>query len=369
MAFVIPPPPFFPNKEGCLHEYELVKGRWEGWNSFALDHGLEIGELLIFNCINRLQFDVKIYGGTLNSVENISKNDDNNGSAQAMYMSEHCEDLCYMASLEFEDEERDNNTCGLDGTMKITAGDSKVSHVNHGSHIYQTNATLCNKDSMFKGILGTGAASDASDLEMSGRNNSLSESDKSVYDKTSTLKIEENRENKSIMSDQEVQVCQFTEGLGEISETGEKELVTSEGCSYKDELGATGLPMVVKGELGHSSHSFNEDNESHFETAATVSCVVPTDNDYLELPECLPLSRRAKVGAKVGVKTMVVLLRDPLSRLWPVLYHEETAFKLLTYGWLDFQRSNNIQPGDECVFVVENKSERIFNVHIVHKGC
>lgn len=53
-----------------------------------------------------------------------------------------------------------------------------------------------------------------------------------------------------------------------------------------------------------------------------------------------------------------MLLRDPLRRLWPVLYVEETW---LTSGWLDFQRANNIKQADE------NQSERIITVDIDHK--
>ena len=35
-------------------------------------------------------------------------------------------------------------------------------------------------------------------------------------------------------------------------------------------------------------------------------------------------------------------------RLWPVLYHERSGFKILTNGWKSFRKANNIQPGDEC---------------------
>lgn len=42
-----------------------------------------------------------------------------------------------------------------------------------------------------------------------------------------------------------------------------------------------GSPEVLKGEFDHNCHMFAEDNESHFETEATVSCVALTDNNCL----------------------------------------------------------------------------------------
>jgi len=67
---------------------------------------------------------------------------------------------------------------------------------------------------------------------------------------------------------------------------------------------------------------------------------------------------------------MVVFLRDPLRRLWPVFYHEKLHLQVLAHGWLDFCRANNIQPKDECIFEAEVdpecRSKHILSVHIVH---
>ncbi|TKY73603.1 methyltransferase C9orf114 [Spatholobus suberectus] len=439
----------------------------EGWNVFSLDHGLKVGYLLVFNYIKDLDFDVKIYdtsacekldfskqrnqkkrsrgrsgspvrdgmlvrpgpnalvvsGLHVPKMKSQHKEDDlvvpqnSKEGAQHMYISEHCEDPYYSTSLEFEQNH------GVDGTMKIANGDSKVSNVDYGSYIYQNDAILCSKDTIFE--VGMGAALDISELEMSGSNTSLGEADKSTYDRTSTLKLKENKENKAIMSNGEAQECQFAEGLesdqvaipkkehalhiggfhdtkqefngipnlldahihngemkkvpgdiipklggsmdklnvtGEMSNKFKKELVTL------DELGATGLPKEMMGELGHCSDTFNQDNESHFKTAATLFCVVPNDDGCLQLPACLPSIRKVKLFQQ---RKMVVVLRDPLRRLWPVFYHEEPQLKLLTHGWLDFSRANNIQPADECIFEAEaepeSKSKRILAVRINHK--
>lgn len=57
-------------------------------------------------------------------------------------------------------------------------------------------------------------ASRAFELETSGRNNSLSDSAKNAYEKTSILKHEKNKEGKSFLSKKEIQECRFAEGLG-----------------------------------------------------------------------------------------------------------------------------------------------------------
>ncbi|KAK7350679.1 hypothetical protein VNO77_09550 [Canavalia gladiata] len=429
----------------------------EGWNVFSLDHRLEVGYLLVFNYIKGSHFDVKIYDpSTCERLDfckriNQEKSRCRSGSpvrdgmlvaqgpnalivsesdvpkmksqhmevdlvetqnsieiAQPMCISEHYEDPCYLTNIEFEDKERDDPSCGNDGTMKIANGDLKVSNVDYGSHKFQNDATICNKDPMLEEILGMGAALDASEHEMSGRNNSLGETNKNTYGKTSALKLEENIENKVIMFKREAQECQVAEGLGEmkkvaadmtpkpccsmdkLSATGAFLSATSEEICYSlqislfmiactcklskrskkelvtlDELGAAELPEENKGKLGHSSRTFNQDDEIHFKTASTLSFAIPKDNNgYLKLPTWLPLNGKATKRQR-----MVVLLRDPVRRLWPVFYHKQPRLNLLTHGWLDFCRANNIQPADVCYFEAEpeNKSQRILAVHIAHK--
>ncbi|CAL0332929.1 unnamed protein product [Lupinus luteus] len=238
-----------------------------------------------------------------------------------------------------------------------------------------------------EGKLRKGAASDP--FKLTGRNHSLGPKDKSAYANKCNTKLEENRENISNMSSRKVREYQFAEGLGHMPKSIKKEIIdkitanmymdelptgeTSERFKselqdttpfvYKDKL-ATGSSKVIKREPGQSLQPFNEDNESHFQTAATVSCVVPTDNDaFLELPAPLPLSN--KRGIKM--KRLVVYLRDRLMSLWPVFYHEQSNLYALTEGWSEYRKANSIQPGDLCIFVAENKSNRIIAVNVVHK--
>ncbi|CAL5202820.1 unnamed protein product [Lathyrus oleraceus] len=427
----------------------------EGWNVFSLDHKLEFGDLVVFSCIDKLKFGVKIYDESVCekvdfSKRRIRKKRDRNGEfvrqdPNASFVNFQTENVLENGNV----DGRVQPVCALD-TCYTT------------SHAYQNDASFFHKDPMFEEVLGTGDTSYASklglqgrnncsmehkstalilvenneresiksngevqegsdhaviskekhasrafELETSGRNNSLGDSSKNAYEKTSILKHEKNKEGKSFLSKKSF----LAEGLGERKKVPVN-MTSKRRCRFNDKLHATELPKVVKGK-------FNQNNEGHFETVTTISCEntkerfnkisnllddciqlgetkeVPvemtpklrsindkinvtgltevikrelnedetaatvTDNNYLELSEPLPISR---VG--LGSKRMVLFLKDPLTRLWPVFCHQKTW---LTSGWSDFQRANNLKTGDVCVFKVENKYECIVAVHTDHK--
>ncbi|KAK7281997.1 hypothetical protein RIF29_10441 [Crotalaria pallida] len=581
----------------------------KGWNDFSSDHGLNIGELLIFNYIKESYFDVLIYdisgckkvvcsekgnlkkrsrdssgfsvrdglrvrqglnasvvsmpdlptmkrqcrevdlGGVQNDLETSSNHDNMNERAKSVSIAEHCEDLC-LTNREFGDNKTSTfdvldceilNNCDANVTRKITNGDSNISHDDYGSREYQNDAVICCTDP----FLVREAASDPSEFELSGRNHSLGQKDKSAYDKDCSLKLEENRvdnsdrkgreyqfaeglESEQVVISQNTQasdigdfynpnqifngipnimdttnigetekmraeinpnVCSFEDkfhATGQMSKLIKKEIVdpvtpnlykdelASKGemskrfkskledmtpllateservvishpnqifngipnildnmdisvpspceiekkhrnmapnvCSFEDKFHATGqmsklikkeivdpvtpnpykheLALTVKSELqdtnpnpytdelraagllskaikrepGQSVQPFNEDNETHYQTAATVSCLVPTDDSFLELPAPLPLSN--KRGIKM--ERLVVYLRNQQMELWPVFYHERSNFCMLTDGWSDYRKANNIHPADLCIFAAENKSNRIISVNVVH---
>ncbi|GAU48038.1 hypothetical protein TSUD_136060 [Trifolium subterraneum] len=194
----------------------------EGWDVFSKEHGLEIGDIVVFNCINKLNFDVKIYDEsvcerldfsknrngrkrdrsgkfvTQDRIENISENGNEDGRVRTMYTSEHIEDTCYITR-----------------------------------HIYQNDdLVVFNNDPMFEEVLGTGDTSYASKLLLLGRNSSLGETDKSAYDDSSALIHGQNKEHKPIMFDSEAQKCQFVESLG----SAEAEISKGENPSNTFEL-------------------------------------------------------------------------------------------------------------------------------------
>ncbi|XP_021855253.1 B3 domain-containing protein Os01g0905400 isoform X2 [Spinacia oleracea] len=94
-----------------------------------------------------------------------------------------------------------------------------------------------------------------------------------------------------------------------------------------------------------------------------ITCLVQQDSEYfLELPKPLPVKIHRQ---DENLEQNLVLLRDPVGRLWPVVHHLRKGFEVLGSGWKEFRKSNSIQPGDECTFEVENKDEGIIRVQIV----
>ncbi|XP_058749069.1 uncharacterized protein LOC131622035 [Vicia villosa] len=443
----------------------------EGWDVFSLDHKLEVGDLVVFSSIDKLKFGVKIYDESVCervdfSKTRIRKKRDRNGEFVRQDPNASLVDLQTDVPMQNQHMEID-----LGGTQNNIGDTCFIT-----SNAYQNDASFLNKDPMVEEVLGTGDASYASKLELhgrnncpmehkypdfvlvennehrsirsngevqegegqfaaglgsdhaaisrgkhalhafeletSGRNNSLGESDKNAYEKTSILKHEEYKKGKSLLSEKEIPECSFAEGLGQRKKLC-MNITPKRLRGFNDKLCGTELPKVIKGKL-------NQNNEGHFETAATVSCenskerfnkisnllddciylggtkelpvettpklcsvndkinvtgmtevikrelnedetsATVTDKDHLELSEPLPLSR-VGLGSKT---TMVVILKDPLTRKWPVLCTEKTC---LRSGWSDFQRANNIKTGDVCVFKVENKYEHIVAVHTDHK--
>ncbi|GAB4860525.1 hypothetical protein Ancab_035685 [Ancistrocladus abbreviatus] len=164
--------------------------------------------------------------------------------------------------------------------------------------------------------------------------------------------------------------------------TGERlKAVKQEQIEFAQEISGNGEePDVAKGDTIKSSMPVRDANEVHemvkeepFDLidfpsplAVKISCFVTTESaSFLELPRGLPSCPGR--GRPSSASEKVVLLRDPVMRLWPVLYHEKHGFKVLTSGWEAFRKANNIQPGDECSFVAENEVDGIYAVQIIHK--
>ncbi|CAL5057315.1 unnamed protein product [Urochloa decumbens] len=72
-------------------------------------------------------------------------------------------------------------------------------------------------------------------------------------------------------------------------------------------------------------------------------CVPDTTQKWIELPKFLPGALKRK---RHGWNTM--LLKDPMKRLWPVLYQENSVFVGFTAGWKYFVAANNLRAGDLC---------------------
>ncbi|KAK4800991.1 hypothetical protein SAY86_021478 [Trapa natans] len=81
----------------------------------------------------------------------------------------------------------------------------------------------------------------------------------------------------------------------------------------------------------------------------------------LELPSNLAATGRFRNGKKL------VILKDPQNRGWPVLYYESLDITVMMSGWQAFYEANKLQPGDECLFKLEDKYDSIYNVTIIRR--
>ncbi|XP_037455781.1 B3 domain-containing protein Os02g0598200-like [Triticum dicoccoides] len=98
---------------------------------------------------------------------------------------------------------------------------------------------------------------------------------------------------------------------------------------------------------------------------ANLQFVVPsTAQTRLELPD--PLSNA--VGHKGRLDRNIVMLKDPMKRLWPVFYHETSLFVGFTGGWKSFVAANKLEAGDLCVLLMDlDEDELVYDVEITRK--
>ncbi|XP_058781968.1 B3 domain-containing protein Os02g0598200-like [Vicia villosa] len=294
----------------------------EGWDVFSLDHKLEVGDLVVFSSIDKLKFGVKIYDESVCervdfSKTRIRKKRDRNGEfvrqdpnaslvdlqTDVPMQNQHTEidlgetrnnveDTCFITSNAYQ------NDLNKDPMVEEVLGTGDTSYASklelHGKNncpmerkspdfilvesnerkSFTSNGEVQEGEGQFAAGLGSDHAAisrgkhalHAFELETSGRNNSLGESDKNAYEKTSILKHEEYKKGKSLLSEKEIPECSFAEGLGSRKKVPMNMTPKRRG-SFNDKLHATELPKVVKGKL-------NQNNEGHFETVAPISCEV-----------------------------------------------------------------------------------------------
>ncbi|XP_062219537.1 B3 domain-containing protein Os02g0598200-like isoform X1 [Phragmites australis] len=92
-------------------------------------------------------------------------------------------------------------------------------------------------------------------------------------------------------------------------------------------------------------------------------CIPNTTRKWLELPKSLSNALRQRRQDQ-----NVIMLKDPLKRLWPVLYHENSVFVGFTAGWKHFVAANNLQTGDLCeLFKEPDDEEPVYSVQITKK--
>ncbi|CAK9143485.1 unnamed protein product [Ilex paraguariensis] len=398
----------------------------EGWHSFCHDHGLEVGDFLAFYYIRGSHFIVHIWGtsgceklnnygehghrkkkiktkrnsaaqdgqchmtdknltnkqGSSTSVEmgsntetrqgqpiaidNTSNFNSGNERLQLVSTTEYREEPFYMINRDVGCHQEEDRTClydlskfemqrsrsVADGTNKVPGGDETCPHHADTMLKSQTDAGLVDEDLGDIRITSQVAPPDAADGTVIEKTNDPGLSDFSSRSVSiSILKSHSGEMRKEIQPEQVKKLEEFG-GCGRFLHSQVCGQSSSSALKDNDKVDAS-----VKTEPVDSFDLSLPDDDD-------TSCLaVMNSEDVVELPSQLPsISFR-----RMKHESRVVFLRDPDRRLWPVLYCQKYGLKILTSGWKAFSKANNIQPGDECVFVLESKPECIYKVDIVRK--
>ncbi|XP_049394901.1 B3 domain-containing protein Os01g0905400-like, partial [Solanum stenotomum] len=107
-----------------------------------------------------------------------------------------------------------------------------------------------------------------------------------------------------------------------------------------------------------------DSGDASFLDADNFSCLLRVDGrSFLELPqswpEVLPSSKKKR--------KITIYLKGPDNRTRPIIYHEDFGSKVLTGNWASFTEVYGLKPGDECLFQLSNLSQRMFTVKATHK--
>lgn len=125
----------------------------KGWGDFSSAHKLEIGDLLVFNCINKYKFDVKIYDQSM--CERIDFSDKRKRKKRSRCSSGSLDAGGTPNSVEVVSENGN-----VDRSVKCPRTSEDTSYIRN--HVYLNDAAIFNNDPMFEEVLGSGDTSYAS---------------------------------------------------------------------------------------------------------------------------------------------------------------------------------------------------------------
>ncbi|GMH31466.1 hypothetical protein Nepgr_033309 [Nepenthes gracilis] len=451
----------------------------QGWKAFLLDHGIELGDFLVFHHVIGSHFFVQIYGKNgcekhnfdienkrsktardliakdgqcnllhresiskqrsnsssvsgldayviQNNVEDASNRENNNVTSQPVstvgYIDESClllnRDVGFMRQ-DYRSSFFDLSDFEMSDAKHLTAETNKFeSQCNGRPHDTspllkgQTETALIEGDTMI--MEGASVSKGAFDVEITGGKGEvlcISEKDhgkssgispvvetiintyaatdrgQHIIEKASskkgtlgqllTVSHQEHMEKNVDKAIYFTGIAQLNEGTSPAHSSERCKVAKQEQIELEQELSgdppdiAEGDPIQILTPVTNEVHKLVEGEPVELvdfpsPLAAEISCLVTTGSkSFLELSTSLPtFVGRGRPRTKLE---KVVVLRDPDMRLWPVLYHEKLCFKVLTSGWPEFSKANNVRPGDQCCFAIENEAEGIYRVRIIRK--
>ncbi|OQU85252.1 hypothetical protein SORBI_3004G204000 [Sorghum bicolor] len=144
--------------------------------------------------------------------------------------------------------------------------------------------------------------------------------------------------------------------------------------------------IVVR--ANESEHCFSKQEGRMPSNTEVPEPLLPMKDKILELdyhspPEinsqlCIPDTTQKWLGLSKSLSSAVirqrrhhwdvVMLKDPMKRLWPIIYHDNPIFVGFTAGWKHFVAANNLQTGDVCELIKESEDdEPVYSVRMCGK--
>ncbi|XP_059291217.1 uncharacterized protein LOC132044734 isoform X1 [Lycium ferocissimum] len=363
----------------CNHNGSLAIR--EGWHKFSSEHGLKMGDFLVFHYIQGQHFVVQIFGSSgclkinfyngtrtgkkrprTNCTEtsqcktdiNLRKKWNSAPSVTAVPESER-------ATFDADTGER-QIVPQEEGTSDVPQGENGPR--NHTDSVSQRESSSVDAPPVemeFAPFLDAQITQTEKISEPVNDISLLGQTDENGHHmgliSSTSLKSAENggkgketRVDKRELREVAVKACCPPKKLN----GKEPKRTKKDGQRYPEAV--SGNNKVIKSEPADSG-------DTSFPDAGSFSCLLQVDDrNFLELPQSWPqvLASRKKMGR------ITIYLKGPDDRPWPVMYHENFGSKVLARNWALFTAFYGLKPGDECVFQLSNQSKRMFNVHRAH---
>ncbi|CAL5374219.1 unnamed protein product [Camellia sinensis] len=405
-----------------LSKYDGSLAFQQGWPAFSLEHGLEIGDLVLFHYIEQSHFVVQIYGKSganrdssakdeqCHTIDNVSINSLNKEGSNTKRVNERLHHVPRTKCIEepFFMIDRDSGvgqvdrlsslydladfemqrTSSVDGTKDILLEDVRpLSHVNTMPQS-QDEAEIVDKLPVTEEVVSQTTLSDVPNLPILEKNKEfqMMGNQDMIYNKDLISQKDTSlMERCQSMQQKFAGVSKFCEFPASVQtwncQSGERlKVVKKDQVEMRARKMMHGKYPEIK-ECDRRSSPSMKDNDHVYkgvktelvDATFTLSVKIPflavtSRLPFLfekQLPSCLPsVSFR---GQPIMERKVLVRPRDPVSRLWPVIYHEKQGIKVLASGWEAFCKANRIQVGDECTFEIEDVSECIYEVSVDRK--
>ncbi|XP_049363532.1 B3 domain-containing protein Os01g0905400-like [Solanum verrucosum] len=282
----------------------------QGWQTFSSEHGLKLGDFLVFHYIQGQHFVVQIYG------------------------TSGCQKINFY-----------NGTC-----MRKERPRTNATTTSHDELSPATDINLREKKNSTPLVTVVPVSDRVGQLPVTTTFASNIDAD--------TLKSTENgvKGKKTRVDKRELkQMAAKTRCPSKKLNGKEPKIIEKDGQGCPEaEIGNNKAIESEPADLGDTS----------FLDAGNFSCLLRVDGrSFLELPqswpEVLPSSKK--------MRKITIYLKGPDNRTRPVIYHEDFGSKVLIGNWASFIEVYGLKPGDECLFQLSNLSERMFTVKATHK--